>query len=864
MSTDPQDIIANAIQSARYNEAVVVTINDNEDGDTKNNEQQSREIVLVACLDTENGGIIWRDAAAATATATATTLSTSTTSTAANDDVGIVRHLRTKRWVLPMLNDHLRNDMYNDAIRSACRQKVAEKKSDDNTSSYDNVIRILDVGSGSGLLAMMGAKYTLDAIKNEEDQQEGKKSINAKDVRVTSVEMASAMARLARMTIKANDLDENIEVVEIHSMDEKFLLEEKADICTSELLESGLLAEGVLPSIRDAWSRHLKDDSVVIPRRARVFAVLIEGIHFDDNTNSKVNGSTVFFGPDLESFKQASGGVCLSTTAINPSPLLGRQEKSGEAAAAESNTEGILVSLHASSLLDENYNKPLMNGLTDYDDYKLVSQKLRETSNVQKHRGIRPLSDPQIVLDFDFASGLEALPPPTGQSFSKQIMVTSDGNCSGVLFWWELDLGDSADTTYSTKPIGGVFGDSNDSKNNWQDHWQQNLFLFGDGKAHKLVRGSPAQVHVSHDDTSIAFAIQGHIPIQDDISRPAQRRKLYQQESTMNRYVSSTRALQLNDVSRTRTLHDAILYALEKKGMNAPLLDLSDMGICALIAAAAGATRVTSLESSSGGMPTLAATIAQIGNNLNFQIIQAQAEHVTNSFIVGEVAEIVAAEPYFEMLEGWNLQEALNYFYLVRSMKQRGLIAPNSISVPSVAFLMAVVVECEDFCNAYGRVGDSMEKVAGFDHTPVNFFGDRYHTYDVSLPFSQYKYKALTEPFCVAKLLYEEIKIISAGEKDDGWSRTKVIRPGKCQAVIFYVDYLCRVPKEKATHRKDEIYYASITTSTASHRQVVRKLPSTVVTEADVQRGVTFFCKASFDVDTNGIEDHKFEFNIEL
>ena len=42
--SDPQALIAQAIQSARYNEAVVVTVND---GD----EDVPREIVLVACLD---------------------------------------------------------------------------------------------------------------------------------------------------------------------------------------------------------------------------------------------------------------------------------------------------------------------------------------------------------------------------------------------------------------------------------------------------------------------------------------------------------------------------------------------------------------------------------------------------------------------------------------------------------------------------------------------------------------------------------------------------------------------------------------------------------------------------------------------
>lgn len=601
MSTDPQEIISQAIQSARYNEAVVVTINNDNDDGADNNEQQQeqpREIVLVACLDSENGGIIWKDAA----TAAATSSPPSSTTAIHKDDVGIVRHLRTKRWALPMLNDHRRNELYNDAIRSACRKKVAEKnnsrnkyKQDDDVASSnsddDSVVRILDIGSGSGLLAMMGAKYTLDAIQETDDAKTNK---TVKNVNVTSVEMASAMARLARMTIQANDLDKNIQVIEQHSMDENFVLDQKADICTSELLESGLLGEGVLPSIRDAWSRHLKEDAVVIPRRARVFAVLVEGLSLD-KTNDNLSTASAFFGPDLESFRQASGGVCLSTSPNNASPLLGRQDQS-EKTVTESNTEGILVSLHASSLLDENYNEPLSNGLTDYNDYKFIPQTLKESDDSQKHRGIRALSQPQSVLDFDFASGLEALPPPTGGSFSKQIMATSDGNCNGVLFWWELDLGDSTDSTYSTKPVG-FFSDSDDS-NNWQDHWQQNLFLFGDTQVRKVTGGHPVEINVSHDDTSISFAIMKiQNPNQSDTSRPAQRRRLNQEVSTMNRCISSTRALQLNDTSRIRTLRDAIHYALETKGMDAPLLDLSDMGICALIAAAAGARRVTSLES---------------------------------------------------------------------------------------------------------------------------------------------------------------------------------------------------------------------------------------------------------------------------
>ncbi len=136
---------------------------------------------------------------------------------------------------------------------------------------------------------------------------------------------------------------------------------------------------------------------------------------------------------------------------------------------------------------------------------------------------------------------------------------------------------------------------------------------------------------------------------------------------------------------------------------DAPLLDLSDMGLCAMIdTILEGATKVTSLESCSGNLPTLAATIAQIGNGLpragaEFQIIQALAEHIRAEHVAGGAAEIVVAEPYYHMLQGWHLQEALNYFYLVRFLKLQGVILLFALSVPAQANVVACIVEFNKF-----------------------------------------------------------------------------------------------------------------------------------------------------------------------
>ncbi|KAL7532981.1 hypothetical protein ACHAXR_007657 [Thalassiosira sp. AJA248-18] len=915
---DAHAAITQAIQSARYNEAVVVTVND---------DASPREIVLVACLDRENGGIIWKDAALANTNNDSIKEFQEDAGIVRHfkefqEDTGIVRHLRTKKWALPMLNDHRRNTLYNAAIREACRRMVQKRASKcttgkpithgDGGKGGDATIRVLDIGSGTGLLAMMSARHALDAVGSvAQEEQESSLAGNNLKVQVTSVEMASAMARLARKTIDENSLSENIVVVEEHSTDVGFGIDdarfqgnetddgikkdsttnEKADICTSELLESGLLGEGFLPSIRDAWKRHLKPDAIVVPRRARVFAVLIEGMPIikgdnDSNDRRTLNAATAFFGPDLHAFQKASGGVWLSASA--PSVLKGDESAPHH---NQLNNDGILLG----SQCCENTNKDrLEEGITVPLHANAMLKNCHDNSSTTNDdfRAIRPLTNPTMVLDFDFASGLDALPPPTGRTIAtNDVIPTTDGVCDGVLFWWELDLwdGDRDSCTYSTEPIGFVNreidgkgdGPNDDNKSLWQDHWQQCLFLFGDGHSARnlggrnLTKGSPVDIIASHDDSSISFSVRTSRTSSatmdvtkegDSTSRPFQRRRLNEcneagvqlHQLMMNCHITTTRALQLNDSSRIRTLRAAIQYGIHVKGQDAPLLDVSDMGLCSIIASVVGATRVTSLESSSGTLPTLAATIAQIGNSLpkpstEFQIIQALAEHITEEHIAGGVAEIVAAEPYYEMLEGWHLQEALNYFYLVRSLKARGVISPSALSVPAHARIMACVLEFDEFNSAYGPVGDQ-DAVAGFRHASVNYYGNRCHM--ASLPLWQYRYKQLTQEFCVARLSYEgavpTIEII-----DDS---VELTLEGVAQAVVLWVEYSCRTNNATSNGSSGD-HFDVISTASSSHRQIVQRLPEPIaVTEADVKAGAKFCCKASFGIDPGEIEDLSFSF----
>lgn len=139
----------------------------------------------------------------------------------------VVAHLSVKKWIAAMLNDTTRNAAYQKALQRASGV-------------------VLDVGSGTGLLAMLAASAD----------------------HVVAVEMDAAMCTLLRQHVGSR-----VTVVEAHSTKIQDL-PIKAKVIVSELLDHTLLGEGWLPSTRDAL-RLAANDVTLVPSRARVFCVLL-------------------------------------------------------------------------------------------------------------------------------------------------------------------------------------------------------------------------------------------------------------------------------------------------------------------------------------------------------------------------------------------------------------------------------------------------------------------------------------------------------------------------------------------------------------------------------------------------------------
>ncbi len=142
-------------------------------------------------------------------------------------------------WHFLIPRDHVRNDAYEQALQRAIRPGC----------------RVLEIGTGSGLLAMMAARAGAVVITCEADP---------------------AIASAARDVVAANGYSDRVRVVNLHStaLDPERDMGGLADILVSEIVSNDLLSEGVLAAHEDAVARLLKPGGVVIPARGAIRVAL--------------------------------------------------------------------------------------------------------------------------------------------------------------------------------------------------------------------------------------------------------------------------------------------------------------------------------------------------------------------------------------------------------------------------------------------------------------------------------------------------------------------------------------------------------------------------------------------------------------
>ena len=159
-----------------------------------------------------------------------------------HDAVGEFALRSIPRWHFAMLNDDYRNQAF-----AAALQRLVRPGS-----------HVLDIGSGTGLLAMMAAR--------------------AGAARVTTCEANPFLAEVAREVIETHRLSDIVRVVPKLSVDLEVSrdLPAPADLIVSEIVDCGLIGEGLLPTIRHAREHLLADGGRLMPVSARLIGCLVE------------------------------------------------------------------------------------------------------------------------------------------------------------------------------------------------------------------------------------------------------------------------------------------------------------------------------------------------------------------------------------------------------------------------------------------------------------------------------------------------------------------------------------------------------------------------------------------------------------
>src|SRR6266566_5693888 len=145
-------------------------------------------------------------------------------------------------WHFAMMDDKPRNTAYRAAIARAVPGK-----------------RVLEIGTGAGLLAMMAAR--------------------AGALTVTTCERVGLIADRARDIVALNGLATRVTVIGKSSTDlvPGRDLPERAEVLITETFASGLMGEGIFPTLEHAHQHLLTPDAAVIPAAGSVMGYLAGG-----------------------------------------------------------------------------------------------------------------------------------------------------------------------------------------------------------------------------------------------------------------------------------------------------------------------------------------------------------------------------------------------------------------------------------------------------------------------------------------------------------------------------------------------------------------------------------------------------------
>ncbi|KAM7494081.1 hypothetical protein LguiB_028690 [Lonicera macranthoides] len=150
-------------------------------------------------------------------------------------------------------------DMLNDSHRNRAFREAIDK-------TITKPCHVLDIGAGTGLLSMMAARA-----------MGGSAECSSSKGIVTACESYLPMVKLMRKVLRANSMEKRIRLFNKRSdeLEVGVDMASRADVLISEILDSELLGEGLIPSLQHAHDKLLVKNPRTVPYRATTYGQLI-------------------------------------------------------------------------------------------------------------------------------------------------------------------------------------------------------------------------------------------------------------------------------------------------------------------------------------------------------------------------------------------------------------------------------------------------------------------------------------------------------------------------------------------------------------------------------------------------------------
>ena len=337
-----------------------------------------------------------------------------------------LKNLALDRWHFRMLNDKTRNVTYQQALHRVLGEE---------TIRLGRAPRVMDIGTGTGLLAWMslgaGAGEVVACETNPVLYAVASDLLPTKEGRVQTLNQSSYDVQLAT----------------------------PVDVVVTELVDSGLLGEHIIPVLRHARQQMLRPGGRVIPHAATVHAVVIESTEIRRRSRLlKTDGAAGLWW----------GGRGARTEGLD----VDVGAKADEGMSSNDNDSNAFPNV----IVDENYTCESLAAL----QHRRLTQAVAVMDIPLSHPPPRAgdASDASLTVEID-------------------LEIIADGQADAVAMWFDLDLlppdAGAGRCAFSTGP--GREGNG----------WDQGIHFLPAG--HVLRRGQPCRLRVAVVQDQLSFEL---------------------------------------------------------------------------------------------------------------------------------------------------------------------------------------------------------------------------------------------------------------------------------------------------------------------------------------------------------------------